>query len=157
MSRVDMSGRRDGKLGEQYRMYVETADKNSTRRLETNRFYVTVLSLLLISLPFVADSPFANETAIYPVMIIISLFSVVLSSVWAINISSYRNINRCKFVVIKSMERTDNHLFNCYGRERDELEEGFHLPQSYIEQLVPISLIIFHIGLIFYVLGIIAN
>ncbi len=40
---------------EEYKLYVEMADRVSARRIETNKFYITLLTALLAILTLVVD------------------------------------------------------------------------------------------------------
>lgn len=90
-------------LLEQYKLYVEMADRVSQRREQSNRFYVTIVSALVALLVVMArlgpaDSIWAAAA------LIAGLFGVALSVIWIINIKSYRTLNSAKFAVINAIE-----------------------------------------------------
>lgn len=86
-------------LFEQYKLYVEMANDISKRRDSTNKFYATLMSLLLTVFSII--SSLTNELALF----IIPLGIIILfSKVWKENINSYSTLNQCKFDVINELE-----------------------------------------------------
>lgn len=110
-------------LLEQYTMYAEMADRVSERRLKTNQFYISLLSVLLAILSFVvskeASSSFGGIQNI--VFVAVALLGIVLCVVWYANINSYKQLNKLKFRVVHEMEQ--NLPFACYDREWEVLKE----------------------------------
>lgn len=136
---------------EEYVMYVNLVDSSSDRRLTTNRFYVSILSLLLISIPFIGETSVLSRWPTIFGLALISVFSIILSIGWYFSIRSYQELSSRKFAVVKEME---NELpFQCYTREEEYHPEGglfyraFHR-QSVVEQLVPISIVVLHVILL---------
>ena len=138
-------------LLEQYKLYVEMADRISNRRAQTNRFYISLLSGLLALLSIaVGRNLFSDFQTI--VFSVISVLGLTLCSLWNINIRSYRQLNSGKFKVIHELEQ---HLpFPCYDREWEILEEGKkakkYLQLTRVEQYVPFILAIPYILLLLY-------
>ncbi|TVM02338.1 MAG: hypothetical protein CV087_09740 [Candidatus Brocadia sp. WS118] len=138
-------------LLEQYRLYVEMADRISSRRTETNKFYVSILSGILALLLILVDKNIFNNYQA-PVFIAISLLGFGLNVLWYINIRAYRQLNSGKFQVIKEMEL--QLPFPCYDREWELLGGGKetrkYLQISRIEQYVPFILFIPYLILLIY-------
>ena len=89
---------------EQYKLYVEMADRVSQRREQSNRFYVTLLAAIASLLILAARLGVAE--GVWPVVFLISGgFGVALSVVWHFNINSYRQLNRVKFDIIGELEK----------------------------------------------------
>ena len=106
-------------LLEEYKLYVEMVDRISERRMQTNKFYISLLSGLLALLSILVSVGKFNQSLIF---IIVSLLGMALCILWHINIRSYRQLNSGKFKVIHEMEQ---HLpFPCYDREWELLGEG---------------------------------
>ena len=88
---------------EQYKLYVEMADRVSQRREQANRFYVSLVAAIVALLVVLARFDVADGA--WPVVFLISgLFGAALSVVWFVNIRSYRQLNSAKFAIINKME-----------------------------------------------------
>jgi hypothetical protein len=84
-------------LIEQYKLYVDMADRISQRRISTNTFYITVTSLILTvygitkSLSFIAN-------------ICVLIAGILLSISWHEVINSYKQINSVKWHLVHDIE-----------------------------------------------------
>ena len=93
-------------LLEQYKLYVEMADRVSQRRDQSNRFYVTIVSALAAVVVIIARFSVPENGALLEVaFLIVGLFGLALSVVWHFNIRSYRTLNSAKFDIINSIEK----------------------------------------------------
>ena len=91
-------------LMEQYKLYVEMADRVSQRREQSNRFYVTLVAAIVALLILAARLGVADGA--WPVLFLLSgLFGMALSVVWYGNIRSYRELNTAKFAIINELEK----------------------------------------------------
>jgi len=77
-------------LLEEYKLYVEMVDRISERRMQTNKFYISLLSGLLALLSILVSVGKFNQSLIF---IIVSLLGMALCILWHINIRSYRQLN----------------------------------------------------------------
>ena len=111
----------EDRLLEQYKLYVEMADRVSGRRLETNKFFISILSALLAFITFVLVRNLCPgyEDGIIACFSILGLLAVGL---WFLNIRSYRQLNKGKFDIIHKME--EGLPFPCYKKEWEILGEG---------------------------------
>lgn len=122
-------------LIEQYKIYVEMADRISQRRGATNTFFLTFNTAIVAALAgFFQHVPSNVLVAFY-------LAACVMAVTWGILLRSYRNINTAKFQVIGALEkRLPAQMF--YEAEWKALGEGKdfrkHIPLSLIETLVPL-------------------
>lgn len=138
-------------LLEQYKLYVEMADRISTRRVQANRFYISLLSGLLALLSVVISrSIFAEiHNALF---LAVSILGLSICFLWYITINSYRQLNSGKFIVIHEIEQ--QLPFPCYNREWKILGEGkkrrkyFQLTR--IEKFVPFILAVPYLFLFIY-------
>lgn len=93
-------------LLEQYKLYVEMADRVSQRRDQSNRFYVTIVSALAAIVVIIARFGVPENGALLEVaFLVIGLFGLALSVIWHFKIRSYRTLNSAKFDIINSMEK----------------------------------------------------
>ena len=132
-------------LIEQYKLYVEMADRISQRRGAANTFFLTFNTALVGALAGFFESELTNVTAAMYVT------AVILSVTWILLLRSYRNLNSAKFKVIGEMEkRLPAQTY--YAAEWQALGEGKdikkYIPLSVIETAVPLA----YIGVYLYLL-----
>ena len=109
MTPEDYGEKYDDHLLEQYKLYVEMADRVSQRRDQSNRFYVTIVSALaaivIVIARFGVPADNANGVLSDIAFLVAGLFGLALSAVWFLNIRSYRVLNSAKFDIINRMEK----------------------------------------------------
>lgn len=121
-------------LFEQYKHYVESAEKISERRVSTNNYLLTVNAFLVTLYGLVAASRFNTFWTI-----LVPIAGLLVSLTWYRIITSYRDLNTVKFKVIHELEQ---HMpAALYGYEWKKAEQGrgksYH-PLSHLERWVPI-------------------
>jgi hypothetical protein len=91
----------DPRVLELYKTAVEMADRVSARRATANAFFLTAQSALVavVGLATPALLKVSWWTALA-----VSLAGVTLSASWWLQLRSYRDLNRAKFVVINAIE-----------------------------------------------------
>lgn len=140
-------------LLEQYKFYAQTSSDVSDRRLRTNRFYVSLLSGILVVFPFTLDLGNPNPISLM-LMFTIGFVGTVVAVVWFFNILSYKQLNSGKFEVIHDME--DELPYPCFRREWEILEEGKdfnrYLTHWKVERIVPGLVAIPYLGLMVFAL-----
>lgn len=141
-------------LLEQYKLYVEMADRASARRNEANKLYISLLLGLfaIISLAMGQNIPSDIRKIIF---VTFSLVGIALCLVWISNIHSYKLLNSTKFKIICYIER--KLAFPCYDLEWQILKRNtnkFNYTRlSKIEQLIPIILILSYFTFIIFSLS----
>lgn len=140
-------------LLEQYKLYVEMADRVSQRRDQSNRFYVTLVSALVALLVVLARVGAGTSGTVWAAaLLIVGLFGIALSGIWILNIRSYRTLNTAKFKVISSME--PQLPWAGYADEwellRPQDAPPKYLQLSRVEQLVPRLIILLFAGIAAY-------
>lgn len=136
-------------LLEQYKTYLELADKISERRSAANTFFLTVNTGLLSAFGI------ANfvEQKISPVVFIVGgVAAILLSYSWYRLIRSYRDLNTAKFKVVHEIEK---HLpVRPYDAEWEALGRGenrkLYWPFTHIENQVPWIFILLYAAVIAY-------
>lgn len=130
-------------LLEQYKLYVQMMDNVSQRRSQTNAFYISVLSGLLVVLSIIIEKGAFSDVQ-HIVLFAVAILGMLLCYVWYINIQSYRQLNSGKFKIIHEMER--ELPFACFDKEWKILGEGTdknkYLQVTSMERNVPILLAI---------------
>jgi hypothetical protein len=114
------------------------------RRLQTNKFYLTILLSLFTIASFFNKNEITGLLNEQIILILISVIGLALSTIWYINIESFKLLNSAKFKVILEMEK--ELPCACFGKEWE-----YRDPQSYpiltkIEKFLPIIM-----GFIFFI------
>lgn len=138
---------------EQYKLYVEMADRVSSRRVQMASFYTSILSALLALLSITSNKDIFQGPQSF-VLFTTAMLGLCLCFVWAANINSYKQLNSLKFKVIHEME---TYLpFPCYDREWKILKEDKnrrrYLRLTAVEQYVPFILSVPYFCLLVYAL-----
>src|SRR5947208_1921235 len=90
-------------LLEQYKLYVQMADKISERRQSANTFFLTINTALVAMLGIVWPP---TEQIIRPVWyLIVSMAGLALCFSWYRLLRSYRDLNSSKFRVVHAIEQ----------------------------------------------------
>ncbi|MCK5211418.1 hypothetical protein KAJ89_01830 [Candidatus Parcubacteria bacterium] len=122
-------------LMEQYRIYIDSAERISDRRQKNNDFFLTVNTALLALLGI---SSKANNISI-PMIIIVSFAGIIICYSWYRLVMSYKNINTGKFKVVHKIEK--QLPVSLYDVEWKELGEGknkkLYLPFTHVELKIP--------------------
>src|SRR5882724_11013931 len=84
-------------LLEQYKLYVEMADRVSQRRLTTNSYFLSINSALLAFVGYIMSKPL-NDVSAY--LWLVGGAGIVLSLLWFNIITSYRDLNTAKFKIL---------------------------------------------------------
>ena len=129
---------------EQYKLYVEMADRVSDRRAKANQFYMALLSGLLVVVSFVVNKDNQSAFVDYQeiIFLAIGILGLLICFIWNINIRSYRQLNTAKFKVIHELE--EKLAYAGYTREWEFLGKGAeakkYLQLTRVEAWVPIIL-----------------
>lgn len=86
-------------LLEQYKLYVETAERVSDRRQSANNFYLSLNSAISVL------SGYLSATIKDFWIILVAFTGILISLAWIQNINSYKQLNSAKFKVIHEMEK----------------------------------------------------
>ena len=138
-------------LLEQYKLYVEMADRISQRRDQSNKFYATVYSALAAVLLLAARFDLSDST-LGIVFLAVGIVGSALAFIWWLNIQSYRALNRAKFAVIQEMEASLP--FPGYKKEWELLRPAQGKPKylqlTRIEQYIPVVFLLMSMALVGY-------
>ncbi|MFX0202093.1 MAG: hypothetical protein ACFFCW_38775 [Candidatus Hodarchaeota archaeon] len=122
-------------LIEQYKTYLEMADRISSRRQSANLFFLT-LNTTTIGLVSYVNFGDNRVTAFYW---LISIAGLTLSYMWYRLIRSYRDLNTAKFKVVHEIEA--KLPISPYNAEWEAVERGenpkLYLPFTHIEIYIP--------------------
>jgi len=138
-------------LIDQYKLYVEMADRISQRRDQSNRFYAGLVSAI-IALLVVMGRLGVSGSSWSIALLAAGLLGASLSLIWFINLGSYRALNSAKFRVINEME--SQLPYAGYTEEWAYLRpvEGpaRYLQLTRIERYVPLLMLALFVGIVAY-------
>lgn len=127
-------------LLEQYKVYVQSAENVSARRVSSNRYILTVNAALVASYGFQSASSGLTTWTI-PIAVAGIIISLLMLSI----IKSHRDLNTVKFKVIHEFEK---HLpATPYAYEWQLAEEGrgkSYRAVSRIERCIPVVFLVLH-------------
>lgn len=133
-------------LLEQYKLYVEMADRISQRRQSANNYFLSVNILIFSSLSYFMDKKLIQGVF----LLLIAISGIMVSFIWHRLIRSYKDMNSGKFKVIHEMEQMLG--YQPYKREWEKLGEGkqkkLYLPFTKIELYVPLVFCFSYMGFI---------
>jgi len=137
-------------LFEQYRLYVESADKISDRRQNANNYFITINTALITLLSLSFQLNILKQMGWFRSLL--SLVGIIICVIFWFLLRSYKQMNSGKFKVIHHIEQ---YLpLALYDYEWKILGEGknkkIYYPFSHIELLIP-----WVFGIIYLALGII--
>jgi NitT/TauT family transport system substrate-binding protein len=131
-------------LLEQYKSYVDSAQKNSDRRNTANTFFLTINTALITILGYLQ----IKETTNFQIAshLLIALAGIAISIMWYLLIRSYKDLNTAKFKVIHQIEK--QLPISPYDAEWDEVGRGDdsrrYLPFTHIELRIPFVFLFLH-------------
>lgn len=121
-------------LFEQYKLYVESAEKISERRVSANNYLLTVNAFLVTLYGLLAASRYGGYWTI-----LVPVAGVLVSFNWHRIITAYRDLNTVKFSVIHELERYMPAALHKYEWQRAEFGRGkAYRPLSHLERGVPL-------------------
>ena len=145
-------------LLDQYKLYVEMADRISQRRDQSNRFYAGLVSAI-IALLVVIGRFGVSGSSWSAALLAAGLFGACLSVIWFINLGSYRALNTAKFRVINEMEAQLPYAGYteewAYIRPREDPTKYFQLTR--IERYVPLMIMALFVGIVCYAIYYMVN
>lgn len=120
-------------LLDQYKLYVEMADRISQRRTTANSYFLSVNSAILAFAGYLTS----KESTEY--LWLLAVAGGTLTLLWHSIITSYRNLNTAKWEVVHQIEK--RLPISPYDAEWEAVERGknakLYRPISHIERGVP--------------------
>jgi hypothetical protein len=127
-------------------MAVASSDKVSERRADSNKFFLSVNSVIAGGILFINEK---IEHIDNLSIVFVAIFGVVVCLVWLLTILDYKKLNSAKFELIHRME-TDLPV-QFYTDEWKVLNAGKHWYSKYktfskLELALPVAFILLYIG-----------
>jgi hypothetical protein len=143
-------------LLEQYKLYIQMADKISDRRATANTFFLSLNSFLLTVLGILPQlkSNIVEFTFIW--IIVVSFAGIVFCLAWIMLIRGYRKLNEAKFYIINTIESTlPVTMYDSEWKYLEKIKEKIRFlpfrigysPLSMVERWVPTLIIFLYISL----------
>jgi len=92
-------------LLEQYKLCLEMADKNSSRRSTANNFFLSVNTVLLTATGILSRVGPSSVTFNLLWVVMTSFAGILFCWTWLVTIKCYRDLSEAKFRVINAIER----------------------------------------------------
>ncbi len=128
-------------LLEQYKIYVQSADNASERRIASNRYLLTLNAALVAAYGF--QSAF-TERVIFVVPIAVA--GIALSLLWYSIIKSFRDLNTIKFEIIHKLETYLPAALYAYEWQLAQEGRGkSYWPTTHIEKWMPVLFLALHV------------
>lgn len=129
-------------LLDQYKLYVEMADRISSRRQTANSFFLSVNTAIIALISYIQLDMEEGISCYW----LISLAGMALCFMWYKLVCSYKNLNSAKFEIIHELE---NQLpIAPYSMEWDKVGKGkkskLYLPFTHIEIYIPWVFFLIH-------------
>jgi len=128
-------------LLDQYKLYVEMADRISQRRTTANSYFLSVNSAILAFVGYLTS----KDSTEY--LWLLAIAGATLSVLWYSIIASYRNLNTAKWAVVHEIEK--RLPISPYDAEWEAVERGrnskLYRPISHVEGGVPWIFLTLHV------------
>lgn len=130
-----------GHLLDQYKLYVEMADRISQRRTTANSYFLSVNSAILAFVGYLTS----KDSTDY--LWLLAVAGCALTILWYSIIISYKNLNTAKWGVVHEIEK--RLPISPYDAEWDAVERGknsrLYRPISHVESGVPWVFLFLHL------------
>lgn len=124
-------------LLEQYKIYINSAEKISDRRQKANEFFLTLNSTMVALLGYVVTK--MNGDDMKYLLLLSSVVGISMCYLWYRTVRSYKGLNSGKFKVVHAIEK--RLPLALYDTEWEILERGHnksvYWPFSHIELWIP--------------------
>ncbi|MFL0092743.1 RipA family octameric membrane protein [Tenacibaculum maritimum] len=121
---------------EQYKMYVESAEKVSDRRSNLNTFYLSLTTTITGVIGYLKTNTISNSEYL---IIGLSISAILICVYWVNLLENYRKLNSGKFKVIHEIEK--ELPLNLYDYEWEKLGKGndpkLYKKLSNVEKIIP--------------------
>ena len=122
---------------EQYKLYVEMADRISARRLAANSFFLSINTAILAIVGYIKSA--CGQSLVTQDYWLIAFAGIFISYSWHTHIRSYRDLNSAKFDVVHEIEKLLP--LKPYYAEWEAVGRGknpeLYKPVSHIEMGIP--------------------
>ena len=130
-------------LLEQYKLYVQSAENVSARRVASMHYLLALNTALVALYGLQAATLGRNLWAI-----LIPFMGIGSSLIWCCIIESYRNLNTSKFKIILELEKyLPVALFDCEWKIVKQGRGNSYRPVTRIELCIPIAFLILHLSI----------
>ena len=129
---------------EQYKLYVEMADRISARRQTANEFFLSVNTAIVALLGYLRTVQ--ENSGVGQLYWLVAAAGIALAYMWYRLVRSYKDLNSAKFDVIHEIEQALP--LRPYDREWEKVGRGknpkLYLPFTNVERGVPWIFLVLH-------------
>ena len=97
----------DGKLSfEEFKLYYESTEKVTDRRLETNRWNYSICIAILVAIAAIARFSLASVTLVWVgigAILVLGVMATLFCALWVGQIRDFKKLNNAKFFVLNEM------------------------------------------------------
>lgn len=133
-----------------YQLYLEMADRISTRREKANTFFLTLNTGMIAFLGYLVGVGQLSYSQSW--LSFVSISGIVICYLWHKIIRSYRNLNTAKFKVIHEIERLLP--LKPYDAEWEYVGRGvkpkLYVPLTHVEAAIPLVFLILHLSVMIW-------
>lgn len=144
--KADYGAEYQSHLLEQYKLYVEMADRISQRRMDTNKFFISVHTFMITLIALFNKGK-------HLVLILSGVIGLLFSGAWFFLLNSYRQLNSGKFKVVHEMEA--QLPYAPYDVEWEKLGDGrnkkLYWPLSHLEVVLPGIFAVLYLAFLIYI------
>ena len=130
------SGKKTEHLFEQYKIYVESAEKVSDRRSNLNTFYLSLTTTVAGIIGYLKSNKIENSEYL---IVGLSISAILICIYWISLLENYRKLNSGKFEVIHEIEK--ELPLNLFEYEWGKLGKGndpkLYKKLSNVEKIIP--------------------
>lgn len=132
-------------LLEQYKIYVEMADRISTRRQSANSYFLTINTAIIAMISYLKLESSISEGYLF--YFLVSVAGMILCYTWYRLIQSYKGLNSGKFKIIHELEKKlptapFDAEWKCLGEGKNS--DLYH-PFTHVEMVVPWIFFVLHL------------
>lgn len=135
---------------ELYKTFLNSIEVTTTRRQQSNQFFIGLLTALLGVVGFVLGSEHLaeRETLQGGVILIVGITGLILSGIWRQYIVSSVKLNTAKFSVLNPMEK--NFVIQPFSDEYAILKKNKYKGLGKLEKWLPLLMMVPYVILIVY-------
>jgi hypothetical protein len=148
VNKEDYGDKYNEHLLEQYKLFADSIIRLGERRAQTNRFYISILSGLIVIVSFATSGKMFTEFQSI-LFATVALLGIVLCIIWRLNIQSFGVTSARRYEVLNEME--EKLPFQTYAKAWSLLQpDRKYIPMAKVELFIPFVLLIPYLLLLAY-------
>lgn len=126
-----------------YKIYVESAEKNIDRRLQSNRYFFSLVGAIFASYVVIGQLKETNQakTLFDLAESLMPIFLLILSVAWLLSVRAFRALSKAKYSVIAKLESNEKFKKKPFTDEWKEHDVNY-FTGTRVEMSIPILFIV---------------